>query len=71
MAIKNFDNTKLKEMLENSGQRVKFVADKIGVSKYTLYGYLNGYASPSLPVAMLLAQHFNCEIEDFQASKAA
>tara|TARA_Y100000780_G_C13456327_1_gene329139 strand:+ start:433 stop:642 length:210 start_codon:yes stop_codon:yes gene_type:complete len=69
--MEDFDNTKLRRLLENSGYKTKWVATKIGVSKYTLYGYLNGHASPSLPVAILLSQVFNCEIEDFQASKAA
>ena len=60
-----FNHEVLRTMLEDSGLRRDWVAEQIGVKKGTLDRYCIGVNSPKLPVLMLMAQVFNCEVDDF------
>lgn len=67
----NFDNTKFTEILENSGLKSKWIAEKVGISPASICKYKSGDRNPSLPVAKLLALTLGVELGDFQKKKAA
>jgi DNA-binding XRE family transcriptional regulator len=53
---------KLKEWLDKQLGTKKEFAEKIGVSRYTLYKYLNGEATPRLEIALRIQKVTNGEV---------
>lgn len=54
----------LPERRKEKGLSQQALADKLGVSRQTVISIEKGHFDPSLPLAFLLAQSFDCKIED-------
>lgn len=64
-----FNNLKTKELIIEKGLRLKWVAEKLGVSDRSLQAWLLGKTSPKKPTIMALAQVLGVTLEDLLIKK--
>jgi transcriptional regulator with XRE-family HTH domain len=56
--------SRIGEKIKESGLRDDFIADKLGVSKKTIYNLKNGISYPTFEKAFLLAKILGCKVDD-------
>ena len=57
---------KLKEAIQNSGLKQKFIADKLGVSEISISYWVNGTRNPSRDHVRNLAKICRCKMSDLE-----
>jgi transcriptional regulator with XRE-family HTH domain len=60
----------LKQKIEQSGLKTRYLAEEVGISVPSLRAYLKGTRQPSEPVAKLLALKLGIEVTDFYKKTA-
>ncbi|MBD7966266.1 helix-turn-helix transcriptional regulator [Fictibacillus sp. Sa2CUA10] len=56
--------SKLKEIMDSTGMKQRFLANKVGISEGTLSFIVRGKTIPTLPVALKIAAALERRIED-------
>jgi transcriptional regulator with XRE-family HTH domain len=56
--------SKIGEIIEQSGLRDDFIADKLGVSKRTVYNLKKGLSYPTFEKSFVLAKILKCSVDD-------
>lgn len=57
--------SRIEEMIEKSGLKNSYIADKIGgVSQKTVYNWRKGLSYPPFEKAFILAKILNCKVDD-------
>ena len=64
-----FNNTKLKEKIQESGLKVNFIANKLGLASITMSFYLMGRRTPKKETLKQIARMIHCKLGDFYDSK--
>jgi transcriptional regulator with XRE-family HTH domain len=64
MVIKMKIQSRIGEIIEQSGLRDDYIAGKLGVSKRTIYNLKKGLSYPTFENAFILAKILNCKVDD-------
>jgi transcriptional regulator with XRE-family HTH domain len=56
--------SKIGEIIEQSGLRDDFIADKLGVRKRTVYNLKKGLSYPTFEKSFVLAKILKCSVDD-------
>lgn len=67
--LMEFDNVKTKNLIIEKGLRLKWIAEKLGVSDRSLQAWLIGKTKPKKPTVMALAQVLGVRAEDLLMEK--
>ena len=62
--MKNFNKDKLKQKITDSGMKVKFIAEKLNISRFTLTSYLMGRRNPPKETLVKIARMIKCKLGD-------
>lgn len=54
----------LKTILDERGVKQTFIANRVGVTKQTIHGWIKEKSSPNLETAFRVAKELNCDIND-------
>ena len=62
----NIKRPKIKQAIQDSGLKQKFIADRLGISHITLSYYISGTRNPSRDRLRDLAKICRCRIKDLE-----
>ena len=62
--MKNFNKDKLKQKITDSGMKVKFIAEKLNISRFTLTSYLMGRRNPPKETLVKITRMIKCKLGD-------
>ena len=61
--------SRMEKLIEDSGLKKKYIADKLGVSVHQLRNYETGRSLIPIDKAFILCDLLNCKVEDLYTKK--